>query len=93
MGFLSSRLNKKKTKKHINQRKDAIAILLTDEVHLSEKVILEIEMCHNGNAVVKYYSSKYACAYNSLLGLASAYLCSITSHLFPLAPYVAAILN
>lgn len=66
---------------------------MTDEVLLSEKVILEIEMFHNGNALVKYYSSKYVCPYNSLLGLASPYLCSLTSHLFPLAPYVAAILN
>lgn len=34
---------------------------MTNEVHLSEKVILEIEMFHNGNALVKYYNSKYVC--------------------------------
>lgn len=34
---------------------------MTNEVYLSEKVILELEKFHNGNALVKYYTSNYVC--------------------------------
>lgn len=61
-----------KKHKNTNQRKLGIATLMTDEVHLGEKARLQIKIFHNGNALVKYYNSKYVCPNKRVLRIHKA---------------------